>query len=184
MPIPVANIQDVSEGTYDGSEWLKFQPIGMHGANRLYCADGFVVCRAGDQCLGYTLVTRGGAVEATAANLFMTYKPNDQSLINAKMLRDDVRDAVVAYLAGLIELGASGPWIVCLTLFNCQSARIVVTTQSAWEHERLGGLPIADEPFVFPSALVEHKHSTPSEASEALRPIFDALWQAGGKGRM
>lgn len=174
-------------GLYDGP-WLTFMPIGAASARRYYCADGFAAARADGEgkSFAYTLVMRSGAVEAPDANLFMSAaRVQDARVINAIRVRDDVEQAVASYLKGLIALGAHGPWFVCLTLCNCQNARVAVPNHSGWEHERLPTGPVLkDACLSLPSVMVEEKHADRNAAREALRPMPDALWQAAGKGKM
>jgi hypothetical protein len=164
----------------DGMLWSAFVPIRSGLARKVYCADGFAVCDSGDHPHAYTLITRGAALEAVGTDIVMVEVGT--SSINAAVLRDDVRDSVAKFLRGLVVLGAQGPWIVSLTVCGARGARVEIP--SPWKSHPLRVVPLADDAYRLPSALLEAKHINPSEAQEALRPMFDALWQAAGQPRM
>jgi hypothetical protein len=154
-----------------------FAPIGTSGAERLYVPDGFVVRRGDRDCYGYTAVMRTGALEATKANLFISLNNHDR-LIRAKKLRTELLDAVGGYLSDFRRYGLQGPWLVGLTIDNCANARIIVS-QGQSEADIVFGSPLAEPRLSLPIVVIEGSPDA-SALEQALKPVFDAMWQAAG----
>jgi hypothetical protein len=160
-------------------DWIKFQPIGSQSSGRTYVAEGFVVYRAGTECYGYTAILRTGAIEAATSHLFLShFKEQGKKRIQVKNLANDVVAAVTGYMNALRSLGATGPWIVMLSLMQCKEAELIVP-QGQYATDTAIGLPLVDLSMSLPPVLVDQQ-STRVEIIDALRPMLDALWQGAG----
>jgi Putative DNA-binding domain len=165
---------DVSQLEQDGT---CFPPIGSLGSLRMYVPDGFVTRRGNDLCYGYTAVLRTGALEATKARLCIRHAALEKA-IHAPKLRSDLLIAIEKYLSDFRKYGLQGPWLIGLTLGGCSEASLLVP-RGSWEADAALGVQLSEATLSFPLVVVEGS-SGRAELTEALKPIFDAMWQAAG----
>jgi hypothetical protein len=155
-----------------------FRPLGNPmGFSARFSIEGLIVYSGEATCNGYTTIMRGGAIEATKANVVIPNRGMG-TLIDAKSIADDIERALAQYIPGLRQVGAPGPWIVLATLKNCEGARPTVS-KSGWEADARSGLPLRGPTWTLPGVLIDTQSSR-TEIHDALRPMLDALWQGAG----
>jgi Putative DNA-binding domain len=155
-----------------------FRPLGNPmGFSARFSIEGLIVCSGEAPCYGYTTIMRGGAIEATKANVVIANRGMG-TRIDAKSIADDIERALAQYIPSLRQVGAPGPWIVLATLERCEGARPMVS-KSGWEADARSGLPLRGPTWTLPGVLIDTQSSR-TEIHDALRPMLDALWQGAG----
>jgi hypothetical protein len=126
------------------------------------------VFRGGSSCYGYTLIKRNGIIEATKVRATWDHglSPHETE---ARIARPAFR-----YCQALLALGVSPPLYVYPSLLGVGSNRLTLPGRALDEGE-----VITRPDLNLPLAVVEDASSQASVAA-ALRPSFDAMWNAGG----
>jgi hypothetical protein len=143
--------------------------------NNRHNLDGFLsyhLPRSGVASAGYCQVFRSGALEAVDADLLQ--QSNYPNLIASTHVEQKILHATTRYFKTAKQLGVPLPLIVMMTLFGVKGYGIA--TGSTWSNFRPTHT-IDRDALLLPDVLIED-YNTPADV--ALKPIFDALWQAGG----
>lgn len=123
--------------------------------------------------LGYTLVFRNGIVESAAGRV--VDEDRGQRVLWAREIEYQTLTKLAQYLAALGHAGVAPPFAIMLTLRGVDGVAIVGeplrTTRAR--------IPLRQEALVFPEVVVEDC-STADGLARALRPVFEALWNAAG----
>ncbi|RYE08466.1 MAG: ATP-binding protein [Hyphomicrobiales bacterium] len=173
--LPLGNggeaVVDLDRAFTDASELL--QPIGRTGYSSEFNFDGFANFRSGKDVYGYTQIFRDGSIEATKVRILASER--EVSRIPARSLGDAIIAAVPDYITALQRLNVSPPFSVMVTLDGVRGSYLGYS-QSQWIEDpaiiRRDTLPL-------PAVLIDD--FGPAQAYQsALRPAFDALWNAGG----
>jgi hypothetical protein len=137
--------------------------------------DGFINIRGGDVCYGYTQVFRNGIVEATRAEILRDFK--NSMILPAGSTTQNIIEVVPGFLDGLRSLDVPAPIVLMVTYQGVAGAKLGL---SRYEHrlDEIDPFPL-DEPLFLPEMIINDYGST-SDHVAALRPIFDALWNAAG----
>lgn len=157
--------------------WNQIRPLGNHPANYHINLDGLFVERSGEHLIGYAQLFRNGAIETVAAGLWRDI--DGIRTIQARTIELNVATQLPEYMNTLKTLGVPPPFVVMLTLEDVSGAVVRVTTPMYTDdpepthYDHLAVLP----------EIVIADYGTPAEYQRALRPIFDALWNMGGKPR-
>jgi hypothetical protein len=145
-----------------------FKPLGAHDCTSSFAFDGFLNLRGGPKCHGYTLVRRDGIIESIKVNL-----AGSAERLPVFQIEASVVNWTREFVRGLSELDIVPPYYVYLTLEGAGGRHIVLDVyQDATE-------PIRPRDLHLPVAIVEVWDSVDA-ISAALRPAFDAMWNAGG----
>ena len=153
-----------------------FRPIGSYGMNPRFNYHGFINERGGQENHGYTQIFRNGILEATKANI--VYEKDERYYIWGPILEQEIFDVLNAYLFGLQEVGVPPPLIIMFTLEGVQTA-IYLVEKNSWGDYR-PSLP--ENLLTLPECILE-SYGTELDHNKSVRPIFDALWNAGGYAR-
>ena len=147
-----------------------FMPIG--GGNSRFNLDGFI-CDAGEN--GYTQIFRNGAMEAVEADI-VNNGDGSQPVIASSPLEHNVGEAFPRYVLGLRDLDVSLPLIVMVSLQGVEGARYRVE-----EGPELGrnNRPLDRDPVLLPHGFIGD-FAPDEDYNYALKPAFDALWNAAG----
>jgi hypothetical protein len=137
-------------------------------ANAHYAADG--------KCWSYTQVFRTGAIEAVKVRIAM--KLEGRLVIPTLDLDKHVFDVLPGYFSALQRLDVQPPIIFMLTLQGVRGACLGVKS-SLFSEERP---PIDRAVLELPEIIIE-RYDTNEAYQRAVRPAFDALWNAGGFSR-
>lgn len=152
---------------------LNFKPISCLGWSPRFNFEGFI-CERGDD-LGYTQVFRNGGLEAVIAGIF-DLDPNENRWIGGNKLEREVFAALSPYLEGLRNIDVPPPLIILISLVTVKDAFYIVS-QNPMDHERL-----PKDRLLLPECLLED-YGTEVDHHSAVRPAFDALWNAIGYPR-
>ena len=124
------------------------------------------------ESVGYCQVFRSGAFEAVDADLLQ--QSNYANLIASTHVEQKILHATSRYLKASKQLGVPLPLIITLTVIGVKG--YAIATGSTWSNFRPTHT-IDRDTLLLPDVLLED-YTTPADV--ALKPVFDALWQAGG----
>jgi hypothetical protein len=150
-----------------------FWPLGSSGMTPRFNFHGFVNERGGDQNHGYTQIFRNGALEATKAGI--VGGRDGRLLIPGLALERDIFERLSPYINGLRDIGVPPPLIIMFTFEGVKGAKYAVM-ENPWGEDQP---PLPDDVLFLPECLLED-YGTPLEYHKAVRPAFDALWNAIG----
>jgi hypothetical protein len=151
----------------------QFPPIGSMGVTSRYNFDGVINEKGGEPNAGYTQLFRTGAVEATQANL--AWPEDGHSNIAGLKFESELVAAIASYLQGMKILGTEPPITIFITLDG---------VAGAYYHVLSNQFPRSMTPF--DREIIHLPNCVVSEYGEddiyhaAIRPAFDALWNAVG----
>lgn len=154
-----------------------FRPISAMGMTPRFNLDGFINVRGGDQCFGYTQVFRNGSIEATKADILR--QSHDVTFLPAGSITESIAEVVPLYFEGLRSLPIPPPIVLMVSFLDVVGARLA-TRYDSWPDENEPLPPF--NPLLLPETIVDD-YMDKSGYQKALRPIFDALWNAAGFAR-
>jgi Schlafen, AlbA_2 len=138
-----------------------------------YNFDGYVTTSVREGYAGYVQVYRNGIVESAAGGI-STNTERGQTL-PAEQIEDQIATKVEHYLNALRSIEVPPPFAVLLA--GVRMHGIAIVPASAPYYETL--LPQTESDMFFPPVIIEDY--APFESyRQALKPVFDALWNAGG----
>jgi hypothetical protein len=148
-------------------------PIWCSGCNYGYNVDGYwTTSDTGDRS-GYVQVFRNGIVETAAADVRSS--SNRGPYLLTEIFEDQITTHVEKYLASLRRAGVALPAYVMVAGTRMAGSYVFVNPHSP--------IPPAMQPlpmqFQLPTILIED-FSTIEEYRQALKPLFDAIWNAAG----
>jgi hypothetical protein len=156
---------------------IPLKPLGVGEWDYRINLDGFVThggCayQASDGTeISYCQVFRSGRIEAAFSELVQ--EDNGRSFIAGTWYEIAVLEAAARYISSLGDLGMSYPLVLMLCFLEARGARMEVNSRY-WGPS---AHPIDRDVLVFPDVVLE---GAPSDLPRALRPIFDAVWNACG----
>lgn len=150
-----------------------FQPIGTSGMTPRFNFHGFVNERGGDQNHGYTQIFRNGALEATKASIVQDQ--GNGIFIPGLALERQMFKQLSLYIDGLRNIGVPPPLIIMFTLEGVNGAKYAVMENTWGEYQP----PLPNDILFLPECVLED-YGTSLEYHKAVRPAFDALWNAIG----
>lgn len=164
-------IVDLELAAANVSELLR--PVGAQGWSPEFNFEGFANIRSGNEIFGYTQLFRDGSIEATKVKVVA----GEQGVMRIPALAfgDPLVKAVTDYVVALQRLGVSPPFSVMITLEGVRGAYLGYS-QSQW----LDDPAIIRQDILKLPPVVIADYGTPQSYQAALRPAFDALWNAGG----
>jgi hypothetical protein len=148
-------------------------PIWHNGFNPGYNFDGFVTTCEGDGRSGYVQVFRNGIIESAAGGICAT-SPRG-SLLYAQEVEDQVVTKLDSYMNALMATETSPPLIALLAGLRIHGTIVIGNP--------VGRMPSAapfPRPEMFFPPVTFENYGRLEEYRLALRPIFDALWNAAG----
>ena len=153
---------------------IAFRPFGSMGMSPRFNFDGFINERGGDQNYGYTQLFRNGALEATMGHILRETKgsPNIPGLA----LEGHFFQVFDGYLNGLKNLGIEPPLVAMVTLEGVEGATYAVQTNNIYDDP----IPTLDRPILSLPDCVINEYGSKVLYHQAIRPAFDALWNAIG----
>lgn len=147
-------------------------PLGEEVEN-FFNAEGFVQRVAGedDTSLSYVQVFRGGTVEIVHANLLTS--DDEESVIDTARLEGTLLGAARQWTGLLKDIGASAPVFVMLSLQRTRDLSLDGDEKAAREAAH----PIDRDELIVPEAVLL---SFDDDLAKAVKPLFDAVWNAAG----
>lgn len=180
--VPLESVGDpfrIPASELDGKP-IEFQPLGVSGWDHRINLDGYVThggrpyqaTNGADR--SYCQVFRSGRVEAVFSELVREH--NGRPLIASTWYEKSVLEATARYIKSLTDLGVSYPLVVMLCFLDARGALMAVSS----DFFGLDVHPIDRDVLVFPDVVLE---APPTDLPRALRPMFDAAWNACGIAR-
>ncbi len=169
--IPVADL--------DGKP-IQFQPLGVSGWDHRINLDGYVTHggRAYQTTDGadrsYCQVFRSGRIEAAYSELVREH--NGSPLIASTWYEKSVLEATARYTKSLAELDVAYPIVVMLCFLEARGALMATGPR----YFGLDAHPIDRDVVLLPDVVLE---TAPTDLPRAMRPMFDAAWNACGIAR-
>lgn len=161
-------IRDVVTGGRDLQ--LRMEPMsGPGGWSRRYNFDGLMTFPSG--VASYVQLFRSGIIEAAEGDFFKWTQ--DGKSIPTTALEDAILKAVPRYLRLQKEVGVPLPIAVLLTLIGVKGFALSLPHRYL-VYSRMG---VDRDVLPIPEVMVQ---SYEAPEHEILRPVLDALWQAGG----
>jgi hypothetical protein len=151
------------------------RPMSSMGYSRTINFDGFSNVHRGPDglCWSYTHIFRNGAIEAVKVGLL---SDSDRGNLRIPTLALDewIFELLPSYLSALQKLDIPPPIVFMLTLQGVRGARLGIGRDTGQTR------PVIDRAVLeLPEILIE-QYGTDVEYQRAVRPAFDALWNAGG----
>lgn len=176
--IPLAALSESLAIEISAAQQLQceFSPLGAKSFGSRFNFEGFLVHRHGDACHGYTQIFRTGMVEATKGRI-VVQREGAIRVIPARKFCDDLMVCLPKYLDGLRKLDIPPPIVVMLSLEGIRGSILVTNNDWALKSEE-----ISADTLELPPVVIEDYGSS-AGYQRAMRPIFDALWNAGGHAR-
>lgn len=150
-------------------------PLGTSGYDHRHNFDGLLTYSGRDAAHArrYLQIFRSGALEAVES-----FSPPGETTIPSQRIEVDIVDAVERYLRLLGNLGVAFPISVMVALMNVRGLVLAVNRRFTGPFPDV--YPIDRKDLVIPGVLFEQFDA---DVPAMLRPIFDAIWSAGGYPR-
>lgn len=152
-----------------------FRPIAASGMSPRFNFEGFINERGGDLNHGYTQLFRNGALEATMAHILRQPDRDAPLRIPGLALERYFFEVFGDYVNGLRNLGVDPPLVVMVTLEGVEGALYAVRANLAFNP-----IPPLDRPTMLLPDCVIDEYGPTVAYHKAIRPAFDALWNAIG----
>jgi hypothetical protein len=150
----------------------KFRPLASMGMTMRFNLDGIINLTGGED--GYTQVFRNGIVEATWTDIIRDWQGMTFFLPGISNILDVLPD----YFEGLLALDVPTPTVVMISYEGIEGARL--GKHYGWRSDAAETAPFPPvDPLQLPEIIVED-YGSPEHYRRALRPAFDALWNAAG----
>lgn len=153
-----------------------FEPLSSAGMSVRFNFDGVINFRGGERCHGYTQVFRSGVVEATKADIVRVTPRDGRKRIPSKALVKHIVEALPVYLNGLKGLDISPPLVVMVSLAEVHGVHLGVERQTFDDDESYA----FDKSELLLPEIVLEDYGPEQHYQKAMRPAFDALWNAAG----
>jgi hypothetical protein len=152
---------------------LFFWPIAASGNTPRFNFEGFINFSGGEKCYGYTQIFRNGVIEATMASIIV--ERNGEKFLPGLPFDKDIFKVLPKYLNGLKVLDVPPPLVVMISLQEVNGACLVVSS------DRFDGVgnKFNKSELLLPEIVIED-YGTDESYEKAMRPAFDALWNAAG----
>jgi len=155
------------------------QPIWGDGIGRRYNLDGFIRYTArGDSpvvCDSYCQMFRSGIIEAVDSHILR--EDDGRRMIQSVFYEQKLVQATNNFLAAFRQLDVQPPVLLLLNLVGVTGYDMAVAPGLIMRFERT---PIDRDLLLLPEVLIENLDY---DVPQALRPVFDALWNAAGLPR-
>ena len=154
-----------------------FSPMGNIAFTPRFNYYGFINERGGEENHGYTQIFRNGALEATKASIIR--EVDGRRIISGPAQEQHIFQALSNYILGLRDVGVPPPLIIMLTLEGILGVTYVVQDH-VWADDYEP--PFPEDVLVLPECVLED-YGEDVDHHRAVRPAFDALWNAIGYSR-
>jgi hypothetical protein len=156
---------------------FQFRPMTSDTMTRRFNLDGVVHVNPREDRPGYTQVFREGIVEATLSNILWELSPGNP-VCEAKQITTEITEVIPGYLEGLQALDVPPPIVVLVSLQGVAGAKLIVFNPAGTVEQ----LFPSSDPLILPDVVVDN-YGSPRDYLRALKPVFDALWNAAGFAR-
>ena len=153
------------------------RPIGSRGWGSTFNLDGLLVTSSwGDKSHhGFVQLYRNGFLESVESQLLNPRHEvgNGERIIPSVAWEHHTMDAFPSYLAALIALGFSPPYVASISILNVRGFMMYVDQHFCAS----GSHPVDRDHLLTDEIMIE---STAQKPHEVLRPLFDQVWNACG----
>jgi len=157
-----------------------FPVIGISGMSPRFNFEGFINELGGERNSGYVQVFRSGIVEAISNNPVWVVDNGGIKIIPGLGLETEFFKVLDSYFEGLHLLDVSPPLVVMITLDDVEGAIYEAERNSfRLSHENH---PIDRNTLFLPDCIID-TYGSKVDYHRAVRPAFDALWNAAGYAR-
>jgi hypothetical protein len=150
-----------------------FRPISSMGMTPRFNFEGFINERGGDRNFGYTQIFRNGSIEATKASIIGDTQ--GQRYVHARTLETQIFEVLASYINGLRNLAVPPPLVILFTLEGLQGVPYRVRQNMFDDPE-----PAIERNVLHLPECILNEYGTNIDYHRAVRPAFDALWNASG----
>ncbi len=150
-----------------------FWPIAASGNTPRFNFEGFINFSGGEKCYGYTQIFRNGIIEATKASIVR--ERDGERFVPGLKFDKDIFEALPNYLNGLKALNVPPPLVIMISLQEVNGAHLFVSKNIFDD----GGYKFSKPELLLPEIVIED-YGTDQNYQKAMRPAFDALWNAAG----
>jgi hypothetical protein len=154
---------------------MQFRPMAAADMTPRFNLDGFINVRGGRECHGYTQVFRNGIIEATKANVLSRW--HSAPMLDAGKNTSEIVAVVPGYFDGLRALDIPAPTVLMISYHGIAGAKLGFRRYE-YDLDEIELFPPV-ELMLLPEVIVDD-YGLPGDYVRALRPIFDALWNAAG----
>ena len=154
-----------------------FQPLSSSGNNSRYNLEGVIVYRGDEKCSGYTQIFRNGIIEATEAGIVNSR--DSRKLIVSLKFAKDIFGVLPGYLDGLKALDVPSPLAIMISLQEVHGAILGVRDDFSYDALDFLNKSFNKSELLLPEIIIED-YGTEQDYQRAMRPAFDALWNAAG----
>ncbi len=162
------------------NEPYRLKPYNTTSYNMRYNTDGVCVWSSphgGTFSFGYNQLFRTGAVEGV--NTFISGSEENQLILYNTAIQKIIIHVVTSALQTMSFLSVPGPYVVTAAIYGARDAVLEHVHNSIGMHStRINHYRIDRDMLVLPDILLDQ---LPEDGEEALCPLFDVLWQAGGE---
>lgn len=151
----------------------RLAPFDATGWSPEFNFDGFANIASGDPTRMYTQLFRDGAIEAARIRVVATREGVVR--IPARSIGDVIVRSIGRYIPVLEELGVPAPLLVMITAQGVRGAHLGYS-ETQWYTDPA---VIRRDELQLPPVVIG-EYASPDHYVRALRPAFDALWNAGG----
>lgn len=153
---------------------LSVFPLGAGGCNFRHNFDGYATYSPsrGEGVESYVQFFRNGALEAAVSWVFDIDPDNGTKWLELPYLESVIVQRLPSYLEAMEHLGVQPPLLVGLSLLETKGSLI-----RSSHHRMSRSEPIDQSRLVVPEVMFD---SYTVGIASTLRPVFDALWNAGG----
>ena len=162
---------------------INFKPIAVSGWDSRYNLDGFLNYRDDREtklCDSYCQIFFDGTIESVYADILRakggkTPQNGDTTFIASVAYEKYTIEAIKSYFNGYKSLGIEAPAVISMTLLGCKGAYMWTDISIGLDYQ-----PIDRDVAILPEVQVG---SFDEEVPTAMKPIFDAVWNACGYPR-
>lgn len=166
--LPVGPSITLDIGSIEGQA-TQLAPLNSYGLSWRHNLDGFLVFwPAGAEILSYTQLFRDGSIEMGDAYLL-----SKGQTLHAGLLETRIIEGVARALAAQQTLGMAPPLVVLTSVIGVHGYEVVPQQSVLVLQEHT----IDRDTLILPEVVVQEM---PFDAGGAMKPTFDALWNAGG----
>jgi Putative DNA-binding domain len=155
---------------------LVLPPIWHSAFSEHYNIDGFLTTSGGNSRAAYLQVFRNGVFESAAGDVRAVRNEDQRRILFAESVEDHISPKVGQYMAGLLRAEVPPPMTVLLGWVRMHETFLIGNPRDGMDRVLLQSAVHS-----FPAVTLED-YGEMEDYLQALKPIFDALWNAAGYG--
>jgi hypothetical protein len=153
------------------------RPISSMGMTPRINFEGFINVRGREECFGYTQIFRNGVIEATKVGAYMMR--DDLKIIPSLDFDRHLLEVIPLYMDAIKSLEISPPVVILISLLGVRGCALGVSQEQFLMDDVVS---FQKDRLELPEIIVDD-FATEVDYQRAIRPAFDALWNAAGFSR-